>query len=283
MWERDTCIKIEKETKEELGFMQIFVKLPSGLVQTLTVNRSDTVEYVMEMLQDKIPVEEQRMITPDDKNSMLPSKMLQDYNIAPGSTIKLLMRIQGSAPKSKTKGDSHEKLKKHERIHITKYRVEGILNKTTTTDISKETFKVVKLIQRQCDTWVKDEMAKKDLVQLDAIEEYCTTADKNGDRFALGLLPFFVPICNVLNETKKDMALAEDALENQWLVKFYESFMGEDGKVSQQNFVSFISTCRDNAIKNAAEARRAREREEEIVRLAREMAAGRAPDAEMHL
>ena len=110
LWERDACIKIEKETKEELGFMQIFVKLPSGFVQTLTVNQSYTVGYIMEMVQEmhKIPKEEQRMITPDDKNSMLPSKMLRDYNIAPGSTIKLLMRIQGSAPKSKTKGDSHE-------------------------------------------------------------------------------------------------------------------------------------------------------------------------------
>jgi hypothetical protein len=52
------------------------------------------------------------MITPDDKNSMLPSKLLQDYNIAPGSTIKLLMDIHGGGGGGKVmKGHLKDKVK----------------------------------------------------------------------------------------------------------------------------------------------------------------------------
>ena len=80
--------------------MQIVIKTMAGKTITLNVTRDDTVEKVMMLIQDKegIPPDQQRLIFSDGERGLRQLdqlRILKDYNVTPGSTLYMVLRLHG--------------------------------------------------------------------------------------------------------------------------------------------------------------------------------------------
>ena len=75
--------------------MQIFVTMPSGGSNTMTVSSEDTIDVVKALIQQKenIPREQQRLSF--DGMELEHGMMPMDYNIQKNSTLYLQLRISG--------------------------------------------------------------------------------------------------------------------------------------------------------------------------------------------
>ena len=80
--------------------MQVVVKTMTGKPITLDVTRNFTVEQVMMLIQDKegIPPDQQRLIFTDGVRGLRQLEQLRtlkDYNVTPGSTLHMVLRLHG--------------------------------------------------------------------------------------------------------------------------------------------------------------------------------------------
>ena len=80
--------------------MQVVIKTMTGKTITLSVTRDDTVEKVMMLVQDKegIPPDQQRLIFSDGERGMRQLdqlRTLKEYNVTPGSTLHMVLRLHG--------------------------------------------------------------------------------------------------------------------------------------------------------------------------------------------
>ena len=78
--------------------MKIFIKTLTGTIIPLDVKRDDTVEKVMMLIEDKegIPPDQQRLIFVGRGVRQLDQlKTLKDYNVTPGSTLHMVLRLHG--------------------------------------------------------------------------------------------------------------------------------------------------------------------------------------------
>ena len=80
--------------------MKIFIKRLTGTTIPLDVTRNFTIEQVMMLIQDKegIPPDQQRLIFVDRKGGgrqLEQLRTLKDYNVTPGSTLHLVLRLHG--------------------------------------------------------------------------------------------------------------------------------------------------------------------------------------------
>ena len=80
--------------------MKIFIKSLTGVTRTLDVTPNFTVEQVMMLIQDKegIPPDQQRLIFVDrvrGGRQLDQLRTLKDYNVTPGSTLHMVLRLHG--------------------------------------------------------------------------------------------------------------------------------------------------------------------------------------------
>ena len=91
----------DEDLSDDEDAMQIFVKIPSGLVITLDVEASDTIATVKTILKNKqgIPKFQQRLIF---MNTQLEdSYTLSDYNIQSESMLILMLGLKGGGKRAK--------------------------------------------------------------------------------------------------------------------------------------------------------------------------------------
>ena len=231
---------------------------------TLVVKETYNVENIKALLQDTegIPADEQRLIFAGKQ--LEDGQMLGYYEIGPNSTLHLLKRLRGGAPKGVRKVTKQERLHKCRaaaQYSVTQYQLHAGMDQ------------VCQQIAQA--GYINATLANLNLQQLDALNNDCKDITRN-DRVGQAIITHLVPQLTQLEAEKERISNSIQALKDSFEIAMVENYFQGNAMDTEPLYDAL-----ETRLNNERDAERNRQQQAQMQQMQAQLAAQQQQQAQL--